>query len=33
MIASGAARDEPGARVFADVIMAATLSAVRFGAT
>ena len=33
MIASGAARDEPGARVFADVIMGATLSAVRFGAT
>ncbi len=31
MIAAGAARDEPGARVFSDVIMSAAISAIRFG--
>ena len=31
MIAAGAARDEPGARVFSDTIMSAAVSAIRFG--
>ena len=31
MIAAGAAADEPGRRVFADTIMGATISAIRFG--
>lgn len=31
MVASGAARDEPGERVFADEIMSVTLSAIQFG--
>ena len=31
MVAAGAAGDEPGARVFSDVILGAILSAIRFG--